>query len=219
MNKTDEFIIKKTFPFFPLQLEMEDYAREHHVPIISRDSLDFLISILKLKKPKSVLEFGTAIGYSSIVMASHLEKDARILTFERNVPRFNLALENIKKANFENMIEVCNMDATEADGYLTDKKFDLVFIDAAKGQYQLFFDLAYDLVEPGGVIVSDNIFHKGVVFEEDVMQVDKRQRTIYKRMNAYLDFLKTKNSDFFTSLIPIGDGIALTYKNERAMNE
>ena len=87
-----------------------------------------------------------------------------------------------------------------------------MFIDAAKGQYRLFFDMAFPHVSKGGVMVSDNMFHKGIVFEEHISRVEKRQRTIYKRMRAYIDFLKKDNDLFFSTLLPVGDGVAITYK-------
>lgn len=208
------YIKNKTFSFCALQEEMEAYAKEHHVPIISRDSLDFLVLLLKLRKPKRILEFGTAIGYSAIIMASVLDKDTKIVTIERNQLRYDTALENIKKAGLEEVIEVYFMDALEAREAVQDKTFDFVFIDAAKGQYKLFFDLAYDLVVPSGVIVSDNVFHKGMVCIPDIVDVDRRQRTIYKRMNDYVTFLKKDNNGFFSSLVPIGDGLAITYKED-----
>lgn len=220
-NLIDAYIEEKTFEFSPLQLEMEAYAREHHVPIISRDSLDLLISLLKIKKPRRVLEFGTAIGYSAILMAMQLEGGAKIISFERNEPRYERALENIEKANLKDRIQVYNMDAAEANHILDGQSFDFVFIDAAKGQYQVFFDMVYDKLAAGAIIVSDNIFHKGLVCIKDAQDVDKRQRTIYRRMNDYLGYLKSKEkkNEFFTSLIPIGDGIAITYKNERVVDE
>ncbi len=218
-NEITKYIINKTFDFIPIQYEMEAYAAEHHVPIISRDSLDLVVSLLKIKRPKKILEFGTAIGYSAILMASNVETDARIFSFERNEKRYETAVKNIKKAGLENSIFVYNEDATKSSKTLEDKEFDFVFIDAAKGQYKAFFDLVFDKVTPGGVIVSDNIFHKGLVCLQDINSVEKRQRTIYRRMNEYLDFLKSENDDFFTSLIPIGDGIAITYKSERKINE
>lgn len=213
------YIKNKTFSFCPLQEEMEAYAEAHHVPIISRDSLDFLVMLLKLKKPKKILEIGTAIGYSSIVMASVLTDDAKITTLERDRARYDMAIENIKKAGLEDIIQVRYIDARESREILQGEKYDFVFIDAAKGQYQLFFDLIFDLVEDGGIIVSDNIFYKGMVCASDINDIDRRQRTIYKRMNQYLTFLKTKNDAHDTALVPIGDGLAITYKKGDFYNE
>lgn len=218
MNKK-EYIESKTFSFFELQNEMEEYAKEKHIPIISRDSLDFLIGILKIKKPKSVLEFGTAIAYSAIAMAVNLPEDAKIITLERDLQRVEEANAYIERMGLQHKIEVHAVDATAADVLIRNNRFDFVFIDAAKGQYRLFFDMVYDSVSEGGILLSDNVFYKEMVLRDNALQVDKRYRTIYRRMNEYLSFLKTKNEEFFTTLVPIGDGIAVTYKNERNMNE
>lgn len=219
MDKIKEYIIEKTFSISNLQLEMEKFAVQNHVPIITRDSLDLLISLIKIKKPKQILEFGTAIGYSSIIMANYLDKDAKIITVERNQARYDQAISNIKKSGLEDKITVYHMEALEIKELIKDIQFDMVFIDAAKGQYRLFFDMIFEQVNPSGIIVSDNIFHKGMVCEKDKSKVIRRQRTIYNRMNDYLSFLKEENNRFYTCLIPIGDGMAITYKNERVINE
>lgn len=210
-KKVENFIIERTYSDSELQSEMEVYAKENHVPIISRDSLGVLTNIIRISKPNTILEFGTAIGYSSIMMMAALEGMVTIHSFERNLKRYETALENIKKSGYEN-INVYNLDATTAYELLHNQNFDMVFIDAAKGQYQLFFDMVYDKVNPGGIIISDNIFHKGMVCEIDIQNVERRQRTIYRRMNDYLDFLTSPNDKFYSCLIPIGDGMAITYK-------
>lgn len=211
-HNIQEYIKKKTFSFFEIQSELESYAQQYHIPIISRDSLDLLIGIIKIKKPQKILEFGTAIGYSTIAMATQADPSSKIISFERDVIRYREAQKNIDKMGMQDRIVVYNQDVLTDHEILQDQIFDLVFIDAAKGQYRAFFDLIFDKVSPGGVIISDNIFHKGMIVEETASSVDKRYRTIYKRMNEYIDHLKSENDDFFTTLVPIGDGIAITYK-------
>lgn len=209
-----EYIIEKTYEDFELQLEMEAYAKENVVPIVSRDTLAFIKTMLEIKKPKKILEFGTAIGYSSIMMCHTLNSDCKITTVERNEKRYQKAMKNIKKAGYEDNISVIHMDALDSAELITKDSYDLVFIDAAKGQYKLFFDMIYDNVVSDGIIISDNIFHKSMVCEKDIADVERRQRTIYRRMNEYLDFLTKPNEKFCTSLIPIGDGLAITYKRK-----
>lgn len=209
-----EYIIEKTYADFELQLEMESYAKENVVPIVSRDTLAFIKTLIEIKKPKKILEFGTAIGYSSIMMCHTLNENCTITTVERNEKRYLKAIENIKKAGYENKISVIHADALDTKDILTKQTYDLVFIDAAKGQYKLFFDMIYDNVVPDGIIISDNIFHKSMVCEKDIADVERRQRTIYRRMNEYLDFLTKPSEKFSTSLIPIGDGLAITYKRK-----
>lgn len=207
-----EYIIEKTYEDFELQLEMESYAKENVVPIVSRDTLALIKTMLELKKPKNILEFGTAIGYSSIMMCNTLKSECKITTVERNEKRYLKAIENIKKAGYENHITVVHNDALESEEILKMQTYDMVFIDAAKGQYKLFFDMVYENVVSDGIIISDNIFHKAMVCQKDIADVERRQRTIYRRMNEYLDFLTKPNEKFCTSLIPIGDGLAITYK-------
>lgn len=213
-NALQRYIIGKTVPHHELQLELEAYAAQHHVPIISRDSLDMIMTLLRIHRPKHILEFGTAIGYSAIMMAS-AARDVQVTTFERDEARYEQAMDNIRRADLTDRIHAHLCDAQQAAALIAQSQYDFVFIDAAKAQYQRFFDMVYDYVVPGGVIVSDNIFYREMVCLESERDVPKRDRTIYKRMRAYLDFLKNHPERFFTSLVPIGDGLAITYKREK----
>lgn len=188
--------------------ELEIYAEENSVPIIHKEVSDLLKVMLKLTKPKRILEVGCAIGYSSIFFASIVGPDVEIITTERNEKMIEKAKENIKRAGLENNITILEGDAEETLKSV-DGEFDMVFIDAAKGQYQLFFDLVIDKVKTGGLVVSDNILYKGMVAHDDF--VVRRKKTIVKRMRNYLDYICS--CDYLsTSLIPIGDGVALSYK-------
>ena len=188
--------------------ELEDYAEENSVPIIHKEVSDLLRVILKIHRPKRILEIGCAIGYSSIFFASILGDDVEIITTERNPRMLEVAKPNIKRAGMEKNITILEGDAQET---LKDVEgeFDMIFIDAAKGQYQLFFDLVIDKLRTGGLVVSDNILYKGMVANDEF--VVRRKKTIVKRMRNYLDYIC--NCDYLsTSLIPIGDGVALSYK-------
>lgn len=188
--------------------ELEDYAHENNVPIIHKEVSDLLKVILKIHRPKRILEIGCAIGYSSIFFASVLGGDVEIITTERNEVMIEKAKENIKIAGLEDKITILEGDAEETLKTI-DGEFDMIFIDAAKGQYQLFFDLVIDRLKKGGLVVSDNILYKGMVAHDDF--VVRRKKTIVKRMRNYLDYICT--CDYLsTSLIPIGDGVALSYK-------
>ena len=188
--------------------ELEDYAHENSVPIIHKEVSDLLKVILKIHRPKRILEIGCAIGYSSIFFASVLDGDVEIITTERNEVMIEKAKENIKRAGLEDKITILEGDAEETLKTI-DGEFDMIFIDAAKGQYQLFFDLVIDRLKKGGLVVSDNILYKGMVAHDDF--VVRRKKTIVKRMRNYLDYICT--CDYLsTSLIPIGDGVALSYK-------
>ena len=146
--------------------EIKEYAKENNVPILQDISLDLILLVLKLKKPDSILEIGTAIGYSAINFSRYLkDSNSKILTIEKNENMYNKAIENITKMNLSNTIKVINADATQYLETIDEKenKFDVIFIDAAKGQYLVFLENALRLVKKGGIIIADNVYFKGRV--------------------------------------------------------
>lgn len=188
--------------------ELEDYAEKHNVPIVHKEVSDLLKVLLKVQKPKRILEVGCAIGYSSILFASTIGDDVEIITVERNEKMIEKAKENIKLAGFEKNITILEGDAEERLKEV-EGEFDMIFLDAAKGQYKLFYDMVIDKLKVDGLLISDNILYKGMVAHDDF--VIRRKKTIVKRMRNYLDYIC--NCDYLnTSLIPIGDGVALSYK-------
>ena len=190
--------------------ELEIYAKENNVPIVHKEVSDLLKVLLKVQRPKKILEVGCAIGYSSILFASSLEGEVEIITVERNEKMIEKAKENIKRAGLENKITILEGDAEELLKTI-DGEFDMIFLDAAKGQYKLFYDMVIDKLKVNGLLISDNILYKGMVAHDDF--VIRRKKTIVKRMRNYLDYIS--NCDYLdTSLIPIGDGVALSYKNK-----
>ena len=190
--------------------ELEIYAQENNVPIVHKEVSDLLKVLLKVQKPKRILEVGCAIGYSSILFASNLDKDVEIITIERNEKMIEQAKMNIKRAGFEKNITILEGDAEEMLKTV-EGPFDMIFMDAAKGQYQLFYDMVIDKLKIDGLLISDNILYKGMIAHDDF--VVRRKRTIVKRMRGYLDYIC--NCDYLdSSLIPIGDGVALSYKKE-----
>ena len=190
--------------------ELEVYAEENNVPIVHKEVSDLLKVLLKIDKPKRILEVGCAIGYSSILFATTVGDDVQITTVERNELMIEKAKENIKRAGFENNITILEGDAEELLSNI-EGEFDMIFLDAAKGQYKLFYDMVIDKLKVGGLLISDNILYKGMVAHDDF--VVKRKKTIVKRMRNYLDYIC--NCDYLsTSLIPIGDGVALSYKEK-----
>lgn len=191
--------------------ELEVYAEENSVPIVHKEVSDLLKVLIRMKKPKKILEVGCAIGYSSILFATTCEGDVDITTCERNPIMIDKAKENIKLAGFENNIKILEGDAAEL---LKDVEgeFDMIFLDAAKGQYQLFYDLVIDKLKVGGVLISDNILYKGMIADDKL--VVRRKKTIVRRMRDYLDYIC--NCDYLTtSLLPIGDGVAISYKEDK----
>ena len=184
-------------------------GEENNIPIIHREVGEFIKTILRMQKPKKILEIGCAIGFSSIFFASCTE-DSQITTIEIDDDMAKIARSNIKKYGFEDRIDLIEGNALEVIPEL-EEKYDFVFIDAAKGQYINFFSLVEDKLQPGAVIISDNILFRGMVGDEDL--VKRRKITIVKRLREYLDDL-LKNDSYTSSILQIGDGIALTYKED-----
>ena len=191
-----------------LLAELEQYAAQNHVPIIQPEVAALMKVIGQIKQPSKILEVGTAIGYSAILFSGFLKQDGVIDTIERNEDMIELARKNIKSAGKQNTINVIAGDALDVLACL-DKRYDMIFIDAAMGQYNEFFEQCKRMLVPGGLLVSDNVLYKGMIASEEL--VVRRKRTIVARMR---DFLKTLCEDegFETSIIPIGDGVALSYK-------
>jgi predicted O-methyltransferase YrrM len=209
-EKVEDYIRNTLKDKTGLLKELEDYAHENNVPIIHKEVSDMLNVLLKVQRPKRILEVGCAIGYSSIFFADALDGDVEIITAERNEQMIEKAKENFKRAELEDKITILEGDAEENLAKV-EGEFDMIFIDAAKGQYKLFYDMVIDKLKVGGLLISDNILYKGMIAHDDF--VVRRKRTIVKRMRNYLDFIC--NCDYLTtSLIPIGDGIALSYKEK-----
>lgn len=189
-------------------LEMEKYAKENDVPISQPESIRMIEVLLKLMGAKKILEIGSAIGYSAIRMSK--ASNAEVVTVELSSEMADIAEENIKKANLSDKIHVIRGDGCtvlkEMEG---EEIFDVIFIDAAKGQYMEFFEHAVRLLKKGGLLISDNILYKGMTATDEL--VVRRKITIVRRLRAYLEMLK-ENKELVTSIIPIGDGVALSFK-------
>ncbi|MGL6104914.1 O-methyltransferase [Romboutsia sp.] len=214
-NLVEEYIRTTLKDKEGLLKKLEEYANDYNVPIVHKEVSELLKVILKVQKPKRILEVGCAIGYSSILFASTLGEDVEIITVERNENMIEKAKENIKLAGFEKNITILEGDAEELLKTV-DGKFDMIFLDAAKGQYQLFYDMVIDKLKIDGLLISDNILYKGMVAHDEF--VIRRKKTIVKRMRNYLDYIC--NCDYLdTSLIPIGDGVALSYKIDERGDE
>ncbi|NLM72983.1 MAG: O-methyltransferase [Clostridiaceae bacterium] len=186
---------------------MREYARENHVPIVSPETAALLKVLVKLHKPVRILEAGTAIGYSSIVMAQAYP-DAVIDTIEIDEDMATIANNNIREVGYENRIRILLGDALEIMQCLT-STFDLIFLDAAKGQYLEYLEHALRLLRPGGLLISDNVLYKGLVACEGT--VPHKHRTITVNLREYLNKI-CNDERLETSVIPIGDGLAVSYK-------
>lgn len=192
----------------PLLREMEDYAVENHVPIIEKEVARFLETIIKMHKPKRILEIGTAIGYSALVMKK-ANPDCKIITIEIKEEMFYKAIENFEKAGVRKDIHSICGDALATLEYL-EGSFDLVFLDAAKGQYKEYFDKSLKMLNSGGVILSDNILFRGMVASDEF--VKHRKITIVRRLREYLKYITTLDG-VSTSIVAIDDGMAITVKD------
>lgn len=188
---------------------IEQEAREDHVPIIRREMQSFLKVLLMLKKPMRILEVGTAVGFSALLMSDYAPEGCRITTIENYEKRIPIARENFRRAGRESQIELIEGDASEVLKTL-EGSYDFVFMDAAKGQYIHYLPSVLRLLAEGGCLVSDNVMQDGDVIESR-FAVERRNRTIHARMRDYLYELK-HNEELVTSIIPLGDGVAVSVK-------
>lgn len=187
--------------------EMRDQAERMLVPIITRDTERLLYTLCAALKPKRILEIGTAIGYSAICFGI-AAPEAEIITIENHERSVHKAKANIKEVGFEDRIEVRLGDAAEVLDEI-EGSFDLIFVDAAKGQYMKFFSRFEKNLKQGTLIVSDNVLYKGMPCDDSYIDI-RRNKTIAKRMREYLEFLMD-DGRFESSLLPIGDGVCLSY--------
>lgn len=190
-------------------IELENYAEEHNVPIVTKEGLELIKLLVKVKNAKTILEIGTAIGYCSINLAL-LDPEIQIDTIERKKEMYNKANENIKKANLENQINTYIGDALEFDvNLLNGRKYDIIFIDAAKAQYRRFFEKYSELLNYNGIIISDNLLFHGLVEKETIDGKDLR--ALIRKIKNYNSWL-FENEEFDTTFLRIGDGMAISLK-------
>lgn len=194
----------------PVLEEIEKEARKDGVPIIRKEMESFLRVMLSIKKPMRILELGTAVGYSAILMSECINEKGQIITIENYDKRIPIAKENIKKAGRENVIKLLEGDAMEIMPTLESDQFDLVFMDAAKAQYIHFLPEVLRLMKKDGVLITDNVLQEGDLIQSKYV-VRRRDRTIHKRMREYLEVVKN-HPQLETSIVPIGDGITMSVK-------
>lgn len=192
-----------------LLLEMEQYAKEKNVPIIEKESIAYIMKYIKANDIRNILEIGSAIGYSAILMAS-ASQAVKVTTIERDEIRYMECLKNVKKCGLDKEINVVFQDALDVN--LTGVSYDLIFIDAAKGQYKKFFEKFKYFLAPGGVIVTDNLKFHGYVGKKETIE-SKNLRGIVDKIEGYIEFLKT-NEEFDTEFIDIGDGISVSRRKD-----
>lgn len=185
--------------------KIKEKALEEHVPIIMDDTLEVVDKILKELKPKRILEIGTAVGYSAMCFSRYIQEGGKIDTIERDEQRVQEARENIKKVGVEDKINIFEGDAVEILPTF-EGKYDMVFIDAAKGKYPFFLKEALRMLDDKGIILADNILYKGYVMSD---YNKHKQRTAVRNLREYIHEV-TENPDLVTEILEVGDGLAIT---------
>jgi len=184
--------------------ELELYAKENNIPIMQKDGILYLCDFIRENNIKNILEIGSAIGYSSIMMAS-ISNDIKVTTIERDIDRYEVAVSNIKKYHLEDRINIIYGDACDIE---IEGKFDLIFIDAAKGKNTYFFEKFKNNLNIDGVIITDNLSFHGLV-EDSTLIKTKNQKGIVNKIKSYIEFLDN-NKEFKTTYIPVGDTISIS---------
>lgn len=193
----------------PLLDEIEAEAVQNYVPIIRREMQSYLKVMLQIQKPKNILEVGTAVGFSTLLFCEYAPLDAKVTTIEKYEKRIPIARENFRRAGREQQITLLEGDAAEILKNL-DGTYDFIFMDAAKGQYIHFLPDVMRLLKVGGILISDNVLQDGDIIESHYA-VERRNRTIYKRMREYLYQLK-HDERLSTTILPLGDGATMSVR-------
>ncbi len=189
--------------------ELEEEAIRTRIPIIRREMQNLLKLLLAMKQPHSILEVGTAIGFSALLMSEYAPKDCMITTIEKYEKRIPIAKDNFRKANKDHVITLLEGDATDVLQQLT-AGYDFIFMDAAKGQYLNFLPDVLRLLNPSGLLVTDNVLQDGDIIESR-FAITRRNRTIHARMRDYL--YELMNHELLTtSILPVGDGVTVSVK-------
>jgi predicted O-methyltransferase YrrM len=205
-QKVSDFIDQLYKPYSKDLGQLRDESELRKIPVITKDSEMLLESLIRISKASNILEIGTAIGYSAIFFASCGE-NIKVTSIEIRELSIEQARVNVEKYNLSDRITLINGDAADVLSDLT-TEFDIIFIDAAKGQYKQFFDLCLKNTHKGSIIISDNILYKGITASEDFL-TGRRNKTIMRRMREYIEYIT--NLDFaHTSILPVGDGIGIT---------
>lgn len=205
-----DYIVDTISPSTGLLKELEEYADEKFIPIIQREVKGFLASLLEYKRPERILEVGSAIGYSSLFFSQYLKEGGEIITLEKDEKYASIARENIKKAGKEDVIHLIEGPAEDTIT-MVDKKLDMVFLDANKSKYRYYFDVIFPLLNPGSILICDNILYKGMTANDELLP--RKHYAIVNNIRDFLDFL-CKHEELTTSIIPIGDGMSLSVKKQ-----
>ena len=204
------FMRERQAPVTDALKELEEFARRENIPIIPHETVAFFRLFLQTMQPKSILEIGTAIGFSALLMAEQVP-DARITTIDRNEEMIGFAKENFARFDQRNQITLLEGDAVDLLEHI-EQRFDLIFMDSAKSKYIVFLPEVLKRLEVGGVVILDDIFQGGDV-ARDIMEVRRGQRTIYRGLQRLFD-ATLDNPGLTASLVPLGDGILMLRKTQ-----
>ena len=208
------FMRERQEPVTDALKELEEFARRENIPIIPHETVAFFRLFLQTMQPKSILEIGTAIGFSALLMAEQVP-DARITTIDRNEEMIGFAKENFARFDQRNQITLLEGDAVDLLEHI-EQRFDLIFMDSAKSKYIVFLPEVLKRLEVGGVVILDDIFQGGDV-ARDIMEVRRGQRTIYRGLQRLFD-ATLDHPGLTASLIPLGDGILMIRKNQEEIS-
>jgi len=208
------FMRERQAPVTDALKELEEFARRENIPIIPHETVAFFRLFLQTMQPKSILEIGTAIGFSALLMAEQVP-DARITTIDRNEEMIGFAKENFARFDQRDQITLLEGDAVDLLEHI-EQRFDLIFMDSAKSKYIVFLPEVLKRLEVGGVVILDDIFQGGDV-ARDIMEVRRGQRTIYRGLQRLFD-ATLDHPGLTASLIPLGDGILMIRKNEEEIS-
>ncbi|MCJ1763444.1 MULTISPECIES: O-methyltransferase [Mammaliicoccus] len=212
MEKDIEYIEQLLFQNSSNIDELRHYAEQYNVPIMDKISTEFVKQLIRIKDVKSILEIGTAIGYSAMHFAS-CDPSINVWTIERKEEMYEQALSNIKDFGYESQVNVIFSDALEAFELLpTDQSFDMIFIDAAKAQSQKFFELYEPLLKDDGIIITDNILYHGFVSNIEIVR-NRNVKQMVRKVQKYNQWLMNHDK-YKTTLINIGDGMAISKKEK-----
>ncbi|MDD3839952.1 MAG: O-methyltransferase [Clostridia bacterium] len=207
-NYTAKYLREKVTERSILAKRLEEYAAANHIPIIEPEIVQLLRLLIMIKKPDKILEIGTAIGYSSIIMAeATARKDIIIDTIERDPRMAEIARENINMGNFEDNITIYQGDAQRILPNIGGK-YDLIFIDGAKSHYKEFVEMCLKNLNVEGLIICDDVLFRGMIANDKL--VKRRKITIVKKMREFIDYITT-NQLLETTIIPLGDGVSISY--------
>ena len=208
------FMRERQAPVTDALKELEEFARRENIPIIPHETVAFFRLFLQTMKPKSILEIGTAIGFSALLMAEQVP-DAKIMTIDRNEEMIGFAKENFARFDQRKQITLLEGDAVDLLEHI-EQRFDLIFMDSAKSKYIVFLPEVLKRLEVGGVVILDDIFQGGDV-ARDIMEVRRGQRTIYRGLQRLFD-ATLDHPGLTASLIPLGDGILMIRKNQEEVS-